>query len=83
MSLPKSTPPTCGSLSGSNMKYKFEFDDAECQALIAGLGELPAKASYNLINKIATGQQAQQAEEALRTVAGKEPEAPQKLDGEA
>ena len=34
------------------MVFKFEFTEQECNLLLKGLGELPAKESYQMIGKI-------------------------------
>jgi hypothetical protein len=34
------------------MTFKFELTEQEVQLVVSGLGELPAKASFDLLNKI-------------------------------
>jgi hypothetical protein len=34
------------------MTFKFELTEQEVQLIVTGLGELPAKASFDLLNKI-------------------------------
>jgi hypothetical protein len=36
------------------VRYTFEFEIQEVNTILLGLGELPAKHSHNLINKIQT-----------------------------
>jgi hypothetical protein len=46
------------------MTFKFELTEQEVQLVVSGLGELPAKASFDLLNKIIklTNEQAKPSE---------------------
>jgi hypothetical protein len=51
-------------IKGEYMKYQFEVEGKEADAILRGLGELPAKESMNLIANLV--QQAQKQEQASK-----------------